>query len=700
MNNCNNVNFYGVKKIGDSHLLDQLEDNFKSYLDNGFLHIGSWINVNIPRATVRKDFLHEELVEFTTRSGLLLNETLATSGSCLEFNTLGGMRCTNSLAYPNPYIKTYTYNSNEVKIFNVVFDAYGVPEALKVTISGSAGVVDLIDTGMITGSPGVPPSYIDDDGTRHYLYGDGAFTDTITKPTGYDTLILEITNDLPECTGNGLTGHYFSLCESKEILEIVESSNNCRAMINVDFDPSPNIDNSAINKRLRILASGTSTGNTISMLDTGFVNDIVNYSIAKPSGYDNILFYVDPNGYHLYPTKIDADYTELCEQDLQRTIDTVINQEDYVLGFDAYADSKKITILANSGSSSIELLDTGYISGTNTGLLDCILGSNPGDNASYISFNKPSGYESVTIKFDENNRYDDVFYISLYTETEIASPDYTSLYGDLPHQLKTTEVNGYKIGQVWQSFRKDWVWETGVKYYPDPEYCNNFSPINISGIYVNNNFLAGPTGVANSGYHINYPLGQIIFDKAIPKTSKVELDYSYRWCQVYKSSTDSSWKELQELTYSPNPALNQPNVGDYSISANHRAQLPCIIIEPSSRTSSKPYQLGGYSQYQSQDFLLHVFTENSVDKNRICDIIRLQKDQMISLYDINKVVNSGLQPLNYDGSFNDNGLSYRQLLQCCCWNKTMLKDFGIVDMESKNKNITWCIIRLTSETIT
>lgn len=73
---------------------------------------------------------------------------------------------------------------------------------------------------------------------------------------------------------------------------------------------------------------------------------------------------------------------------------------------------------------------------------------------------------------------------------------------------------------------------------------------------------------------------------------------------------------------------------------------------------------------------------------------------MISLYDINKVVNSGLQPLNYDGSFNDNGLSYRQLLQCCCWNKTMLKDFGIVDMESKNKNITWCIIRLTSETIT
>jgi len=270
----------------------------------------------------------------------------------------------------------------------------------------------------------------------------------------------------------------------------------------------------------------------------------------------------------------------------------------------------------------------------------------------------------------------------------------------LPYQLKTTEVNGYKIGQVWQAFRKDWVWETGIQYYPDPKYCDNFSPINISGIYVNNNFLPGPTGVANSGYRINYPLGQIVFDKAIPKTSKVELNYSYRWCQVYKSSSDSSWKELQELTYSPNPALNQPNVGDYSISSNHRIQMPCVIIEPSSRTSAAPYQLGNYTQYQSQDFLLHVFTENNVDKNRICDIIRMQKDQIINLYDINKVVNFGLQPLNYDGSVNPSGLPYTELLSNYYWNQTMLKDFGFVDMESKNKNLYWCIIRLTSETIT
>jgi len=567
MSNCNNVNFHGVQKIGDSNLLDQLEDNLKAYLDNGFLHIGGWINSK--RAVDSEPY---KLTEF--------------------------------------YIN---YANSFKSIYEEKFDSLSEP----------------------------------------------------------------------------LT----------EFLNIVDLDKSFRTALVINFDP--NLGNTEYDRRLRVVASGTHNGSTLNMLDTGFTTNKNIFNLIAPTGYDKLLLYIDPNNMSV-PIDVKVSGLDL-PTNLYDTVSTPVESKEYTLFFDAYGggkvvdDAKNLILTANSGNSSVLLIDTGYVSGTTKSSLPCIP-TGVSENTESYTFTKPAGYDSITIDYSQHNKYDNSFYYKIeYTDTYTPP---ASLYGDLPYQLKTTEVNGYKIGQVWQAFKKDWVWETGVEYYPDPKYCDNFSPINISGIYVNNNFLPGPTGVANSGYHINYPLGQIIFDKAIPKTSKVELNYSYRWCQVYKSSSDSSWKELQELTYSPNPSLNQTSAGDYSISANHRVQMPCIIIEPSSRTSSKPYQLGDYSQYQSQDFLLHIFTENSVDKNRICDIIRLQKDQIISLYDINKVVNSGVQPLNYNGSVNPNRLPYTELLSDYCWNKTMFTDFGFIDMESKNKNLYWCIIRLTSETIT
>ena len=273
----------------------------------------------------------------------------------------------------------------------------------------------------------------------------------------------------------------------------------------------------------------------------------------------------------------------------------------------------------------------------------------------------------------------------------------SGLYGGTFHELKTTDTPGYKVGQVWQSAKKDWVWESGF-YWNDGVFDNN-TPNSISGVVVNGTHVAGPTGVANTGYYINYPLGQVVFDKPISKSSKVQLDYAYRWCQVYKSSTNPYWKELQELTYQPSPQINQTNKGEYNLSANHRVQMPCIIIEPIARSYSEPWQLGDLSYNIGQDILLHVFAENAADKNRITDIIRLQKEMNIELYDINKVVKSGVSPIDYRGSKNPNGLMYFDLVKNYRWNKTYLKNIAILDMESVNKNLHWCTIRITSETI-
>mgnify|MGYP003150841041 FL=1 len=275
----------------------------------------------------------------------------------------------------------------------------------------------------------------------------------------------------------------------------------------------------------------------------------------------------------------------------------------------------------------------------------------------------------------------------------------SGLYGGTFHELKTVSTPGYKDGQVWQGAKKDWVWQSG--FYWNDGYFDNNTPNTVSGININTNFIAGPTGVAATGYHINYPLGQVIFDKAIPKTSKVSASRAHRWCQIYKSSTDPHWKELQELTYKPT-SLNQPKSGDYSMSSNHRIQMPAIIIEPIASSSSKGWQLGARDFMVTQDILLHIFTENGSDKNRITDILRLQKEGTIHMYDLNKVVDSGVYPLDYRGSINPSGSYYHELSaqnSDYFWNNTFIKDVNIMDMESRNKNIYWCTIRLTTETL-
>jgi hypothetical protein len=315
---------------------------------------------------------------------------------------------------------------------------------------------------------------------------------------------------------------------------------------------------------------------------------------------------------------------------------------------------------------------------------------------SYTTFNNVSGLnENLLLTSLEDNikAFLDWGFINIGGFINVSIPT-SGLYGGTFHELKTSDHPGYTKGQVWQSPRKDWIWETGVSY-------NNSSPTNISGINIGNTFFPAPTGSGSTKYYINYPLGQIVFDKPLPPTSAVKMNYSYRWCQIYRSSLDPYWTELQASTYQPSPMINQRDKGDYNLSSNHRIQTPCIVIDPTSRTFSKPYQLGATDFAVEQDILLHVFADNAVDKNKIVDIIRLQKQKTIWLYDINKLVNSGLNPLDYKGSLNSNGKIYCDIVSdpLLRWKRCYFKDIIISDMESVNKNLYWCTIRLTTEVI-
>lgn len=210
---------------------------------------------------------------------------------------------------------------------------------------------------------------------------------------------------------------------------------------------------------------------------------------------------------------------------------------------------------------------------------------------------------------------------------------------------------------VWETTRKDWVYESNIEY-------SNAQPTSISGIYINFNFAPAVVssdeivGLSNPLYSINYPLGQIIFNTPQPSNYNIRLNYSYKYVQTYKTNDNIWWKEIQKLAYN----THKPAEGDKKLFADHRVQMPAIIIETIPRMSQTPYELGNVKNIISQDILLHIFTETPTERANLVDVLVLQKDKDSFLYDINKLVKENKQPLNADGSRNESGLNYNQIL--------------------------------------
>ena len=241
--------------------------------------------------------------------------------------------------------------------------------------------------------------------------------------------------------------------------------------------------------------------------------------------------------------------------------------------------------------------------------------------------------------------------------------------------------------RVWEAPRKDWIHETGISY-------DGVSPIEISGVNLNGTFLAAPSGSGNYTYSINYPMGRITFDKFISSKSKVTLEYSYRYIQTYKANESHWWKELQLGTYNPK---NIKTSGDYAITANHRLQLPAILIETIPRTVLRPKELGNASNIIEQDILLHVFSQNINQRNNILDALVVQKDNTLNLYDVNSVVKNNLYSLNRDGTINSSGLSYPDLSTNYSKYWCNIKNSTITELNSISSSLYNGIVRWSME---
>ena len=132
----------------------------------------------------------------------------------------------------------------------------------------------------------------------------------------------------------------------------------------------------------------------------------------------------------------------------------------------------------------------------------------------------------------------------------------SGIYGGDKHKLRPVKDPNYSDGQVWEGYRSNWAWETGVSI--DTE------PTRISGIFVDNNTFRA-TGNVEQPYYINYPDGRIVFDSAISTNSTVHLSYAHKWVNVIPAEGVPWFREIQQGSMrSDNATFLQFGSGDWA----------------------------------------------------------------------------------------------------------------------------------------
>lgn len=264
-------------------------------------------------------------------------------------------------------------------------------------------------------------------------------------------------------------------------------------------------------------------------------------------------------------------------------------------------------------------------------------------------------------------------------------------------KLKLSSNPNFVQGTAWESFRKNWVWQSGISYNPPPIVGSDHAKPGISGVYVNDTFYSSTT-TGQYSHNIDYYNGRVVFNNPIPTGSKVQAEYSYKYINILYANSLPWLSEIQKKSLELDSSFNIINKGKYDIPAEARVQLPAIAIEIVPRRTFKGYQLGG-GQMVDTDILFHCLAEDEYTRNKLVDIISLQNDKNIYMFNSNLLANSGAFPLDYRGFPVSGAMRYPDLLYNYFGGTTRFKNTIVQNMELFNSNFFAGIVRITLDTI-
>lgn len=222
----------------------------------------------------------------------------------------------------------------------------------------------------------------------------------------------------------------------------------------------------------------------------------------------------------------------------------------------------------------------------------------------------------------------------------------SGIYGGDRNVLRPVQSPNYNNGQVWEGYRQNWVWESGINATTD-------LPINISGVFVDDTFY--DIDNVSKPYYINYPDGRVVFDTAIPDTSEVKLEYSHKSVQVVPAKGIPWFRQLQQMSFRSEKDFQVSGSGGWVQLGQTRVQLPAIAVEVVPTTKMIPYQLGG-GQWVHSDIVFYIMSENDWECNNISDTIVNQNNRTLSLFNPTSAGMSGVAPFNYRNELTENAV--------------------------------------------
>jgi len=263
--------------------------------------------------------------------------------------------------------------------------------------------------------------------------------------------------------------------------------------------------------------------------------------------------------------------------------------------------------------------------------------------------------------------------------------------------LRLASNNHYNTGQVWEGFKSNWVWQSGVSHTPAPIVGTNTSYPGISGVYVDGAYK--PIDITGTyAHHVDYYHGRVIFDTALPTGSVVQSEFSYKWINVTYANSLPWLREIQRKTLQPGSTFSDISSGDWDVPPEARLQLPAIAIEVVPKRTQRGYQLGG-GQWVFTDVLFHCIAEDETTRNALVDIVSFQNDKNIHLFNADSINAASGFPLDYRGVPVSDALRYPDLVDTYSagllrFTKSMVQEMTIFDSD-----IYGGIVRMTTEGI-
>ena len=261
-------------------------------------------------------------------------------------------------------------------------------------------------------------------------------------------------------------------------------------------------------------------------------------------------------------------------------------------------------------------------------------------------------------------------------------------YGDTPSTLSPVSDPRFLDGQVWEGSRKNWIWEPGLGAFTSTDLTHP----GVSGVYINDIFY-GPSETGSYSYHINHPLGRVVFDSPISTADTVKCEYSYKYVNVCQVDGVGWFQEIQKQS-----ERQKGNQNSLPLSQN-RIQLPAIGIELINPRKMRPFSIGG-GQYVQTNFLFHCIAEDGYLRDHLLDVVTLQKEAIFNAYSSDLIAADNAFPLEYSRGVPVSGaMSYPNLVSTYPGPKIRIVDASIDSSYSLGTNLYVGTAKVSTECI-